>query len=325
MSPVIGAAFKPAWWCPGPHVQTLWPYLLRPSPRPIYRRERIDLDDGDFLDLDWHETTSGGPLVWILHGLEGDSQSHYVRGLVTTLARHGMRSVVMHHRGCSGEPNRLARGYHAGESADLDRISGLLHERADGASLFAVGYSLGGNMLLKWLGESEDDARITAAVAACVPLELADCAQRMNRGLSRLYQRHLVRRMRRSLRRKFAGRPFLLDMDQLDGLRTFRAFDDAVTAPLHGFRDADQYYALSSSRQYLGAIRRPVLIIQALDDPFMTPAAIPAPVELSASVQLELCSHGGHCGFVAGRWPWAADYWLERRIGAFLTAFGESR
>jgi predicted alpha/beta-fold hydrolase len=292
---------------------------MRRLPQVRLRRERLELPDGDFLDLDWLKGGDPhGPLVVVLHGLEGSSGSQYARGLLAAIAQRGWRAVVMHFRGCSGEPNRLARSYHSGETGDLAHVLAELRARAPRAPLGVVGYSLGGNVLLKWLGESAATT-VSAAVAVSVPFDLACAAERLERGLSRLYQRELVRRLQGSVRRKRARFALPLAVE-LATLRTFRAFDEHVTAPLHGFRGADHYYAVASSRQYLRGIRVPTLLLHAADDPFMTAQAVPRAEELSATTTLELSAHGGHVGFVGGAWPWRASYWLERRIPAFLQA-----
>lgn len=310
-------AFKPAWWCRGAHLQTLWPVLVRRPPDVRLRRERLELPDGDFIDLDWlvHGEATG-PLVVILHGLEGSSDSQYARGLLAVLGERKWRAAVMHFRGCSGEPNRLARSYHSGETGDLAHVISVLRSRARRAPLGVVGYSLGGNVLLKWLGESGTTA-IDAAVAVSVPFDLARAAERLERGVSRLYQWELVQRLHASVERKRARIPLPLRAD-VSTLRTFRDFDEHVTAPLHGFRGADHYYAVASSRQYLHGIRVATLLLHAADDPFMTAQAVPRADELSPTTTLELSARGGHVGFVGGRWPWRPDYWLEQRIPAFL-------
>lgn len=314
-SPV--APFKPAWWCRGPHVQTLWPYFVRRPPAVPLRRERIELADGDFIDLDWLITDARGPIVLILHGLEGSSNSKYALGMLHAIAARGWRAAVMHFRGCSGEPNRLSRSYHSGETQDIAEMVDYLKRREPQAELAVVGYSLGGNVLLKWLGEIRGEARISAAAAVSVPFVLAESAARMACGFSQVYQRGLVQRLKRSIGIK-QRRMTLPVRTDLSGIRSFRDFDEHVTAPLHGFAGADDYYARASSRQYLKHIAVPTLLVHSRDDPFMTPAAIPQRQELSAAVELELSEHGGHVGFVAGRWPWRARYWLEQRIPEFL-------
>ncbi len=298
-------------------MQTLWPTLLRRGPHIRFESERLELPDGDFVDLHWTQG-DGRAIVIVLHGLEGCSQSPYARGLLQALHRQGWRAVVMHFRGCSGTPNRLARSYHSGDTGDLAYLVHTLSTREPRTPLAAVGYSLGGNVLLKWLGETGGSAPLSAAVAVSVPFSLAEAAQRIDSGFSRLYQWKLLRSMRRRITAKLKQMPLPIKTSNLSELRNFRQFDDRVTAPLHGFRNADHYYAVASSRQYLHAIAVDTLILHAADDPFMTPAVVPTRSELAACVKLELYPRGGHVGFIAGRWPWRPCYWLEQRIPAYL-------
>lgn len=320
---VIESGFTAAWWCRGPHRQTLWPFLFRLRPRPSYRRERLELRDGDFIDLDWSGPSEAGATVVMLHGLEGSSASHYIRALSRRLAAAGIRSVVMHQRGCSGEPNRLPRFYHAGETGDLRHALQHLRDNTPHGRLFAAGYSLGGNMLLKWLGEAAGESMLDGAVAVSVPFQLDTGARRLEQGLSRLYQAHLLRSMKRSVALKKRRMAHPVDSDELARCRTFEEIDTCLTAPLHGFLDARDYYRRSSCRRFLGAIRTPVLILHASDDPFLTPAAIPGAGELAPPVTLELSARGGHCGFVAGVLPWRPRYWLDQRVPAFFRALQE--
>ena len=314
----VPSRFHVAWWLSSPHLQTVWPTLFRSTPEISIERERLELDDGDFIDLDW-TTRRCGPRLLVLHGLEGCSQSHYVRGLATTMHGMGWRVVAMHYRGCSGEPNRLPRTYHSGETADLHRVVRELRRREPNTPLCVAGYSLGGNVVLKWLGEREAKAEVDAAVAVSVPFLLDVAAERLTRGLSRLYQWYLLRLMRQKLVAKFGRwKKPPIDLSRRHSWRTMRAFDDAVTAPLHGFLDAHDYYRRSSARRYLGGIAAPTLILHARDDPLMSEAVIPAPQELSGSTTLELSDGGGHVGFIGGASPAEADYWLERRIPKFL-------
>ncbi|MDQ2695253.1 MAG: hydrolase [Pseudomonadota bacterium] len=314
---VRNSGFQPAWWLPGPHLQTLWPALCRRLPPVGVRRERLELADGDFVDLDW-SLNPAGPVVVILHGLEGSSASGYARGLLAAAVGRGWRAVVLHFRGCSGQPNRLARSYNAGDTVDLAAVVEELRRREPATPLAAVGYSLGGNVLLKWLGETPHGP-LAAAAAVSVPFVLDLAAQRLQRGFSRLYQRHLLRNLKAAYRRKFRHRGDLpLPLAGLAGLGDFYAFDDRVTAPLHGYAGVHDYYARASCRPYLKNIRTPTLILHALDDPFMLPAVVPDAAGLSPWVTLELSRHGGHVGFVAGRLPWRPRYWLEERIPAFL-------
>jgi hypothetical protein len=313
----VTTSFKPAWWLRNPHLQTLWPVFMRRRLRPPLRRERLELPDGDFVDLDWTLNESG-PLVILLHGLEGGSRSHYARGMLAALPHHGMRAVLMHFRGCSGEPNRLARAYHSGDTGDIDFLVRTLKAREPQTPLAAIGYSLGGNALLKWLGEQGAQAPIQCAAAVSVPFLLHESAARLNRGVSRIYQKKLLNDLKASVRRKAARLSLPVAVNALDGLTSFHAFDDRITAPLHGFRDAKHYYTESSSRQFLNRIRVPTLIVHAADDPFMPKSAIPEANELSDTVEFDLHRHGGHVGFVSGRLPWRSRYWLEDRVPAWL-------
>lgn len=313
----MDGCFQPAWWCRGAHAQTLWARLLRRTPEISYWRERLELPDGDFIDLDWSENGSG-PIVIVLHGLEGSSSSPYARGIMRAIERRGWRGVVMHFRGCSGEPNRLARSYHSGDTGDLAYLVNLLRRREPRTALAAVGFSLGGNVLLKWLGKSGKTANLRAAVAVSVPYVLHQAADRLNRGFSRLYQWQLLRCLCRSVVEKRGKMELPLLTRNLATLKSFRDFDEHVTAPLHGFDSANHYYTVSSSRQYLKGITVPTLLLQARDDPFMTEKAIPLADELPEAVSLEVSPHGGHVGFVAGTWPWRPRYWLEERIPRYL-------
>ncbi len=318
-------SFTPAWWLRNPHLQTLWPHLLRFAPHIATRRERLELPDGDFIDLNWTlnaarhaESSPPSPILIVLHGLQGSVRSQYANGLLRAIEQMNWRGVFMHFRGCSGESNRLARCYHAGETEDLATLVQILRQREPHTPLVAAGFSLGGNVLLKWLGELGAQAPLQAAVAVSVPFDLADSVQRIDRGFSRIYQHRLLRKLRSGIRRKFMHIAAPSNLGDLRRLRSVREYDGKVTAPLHGFTDADDYYVKSSSRQYLQHIRIPTLILHAADDPFMTAQAIPQPEELAPSVRLELSPHGGHLGFVGGKYPWRPDYWLETRIPEFL-------
>ncbi len=309
--------FKPAFYLRGAHLQTIFASALRPSPALDTVNERVELPDGDFLDLTWLPG-GNGPLVILLHGLTGSIDSKYVRGLMRQLQTLGWRACLLNFRGASGEPNRLARGYHSGETGDFDYVVKLLHQRYPQVPLAAVGYSLGGNVLLKWLGEQSGDSVLRAAVAVSVPYDLAGCTRAINRGLSRAYQAHLLKAMRRAAEEKFSRIEPSFALPDMAALTDFYAFDDAFTAPLFGFADAREYYRLSSSRQFLPAIKTPSLLLHALDDPFMSPAVLPEESELPPAVRMELSRHGGHVGFVAADALGAPSYWLEQRIPQFL-------
>ncbi|MEM1262688.1 MAG: alpha/beta fold hydrolase [Pseudomonadota bacterium] len=313
-------AFDPAPWCTNRHWQTVFPSTpLYRSPDVAYEREALELPDGDFVDIDWAGRT-GRPdqtLLIVLPGLEGNSEASYALTIGAAAVGAGWALGVMHYRGCSGRPNRLPRRYHAGDTGDIDFLAGLLREQHPNATLLGVGYSLGGNVLLKYLGERGDSAVFDGSVAVCVPFDLADSALALSSGPSRFYQSFLMRRMRASLRVKYRPEYAPFDWDRAMQAKTFYEFDDQVTAPLHGFRGVDDYYSRSSCGQFIGSIRKPTLLISALDDPFMTGAAFPATADLPADVRAEFSRYGGHVGFVNGR-PWLRpEYWLHARTMGF--------
>jgi hypothetical protein len=232
-----------------------------------------------------------------------------------------MRTAVLHHRGCSGEPNRLPRSYHGGDTRDIDFILSVLREREPSTPLFAAGFSIGGSMLLNWL--SGNHRLLTAASAVSTPLDLAAGAERMAAGISRIYQNYLVSEMKRRMRDKSKRVAFPIDLGKLGPVQTFREFDGLVTAPLHGFGSSEDYYRQCSSRQRLQQIKTRTLVIHAADDPLSTTDAIPKADELPAngSVLFELSRHGGHCGFVSGAWPHRMKYWTDYRITEYFTSF----
>ncbi|MBI1422154.1 MAG: hydrolase [Gammaproteobacteria bacterium] len=310
--PVIQSTFKPAWWLRGAHAQTIWSSLLRLKPRLNIEWQRVELPDGDFIDLAWAGPQTG-KTVLLLHGLEGSVHSSYASGLMHALGRRGYRTCVMHFRGCGRGPNRLPVWYHSGQSDEPQRILEYLREQMHIEVYAAVGFSLGGNVLLKWLGERGEDTLLQRAAVVSVPFQLAHAAQGMNAGFSRLYQWYLTTSMRKKYKRKYARVASPLHVD-IDKLGTFWQFDDQVTAPLHGFDGVEDYYARASSRQFIPRIRVPTLILHARDDPFMYAHTPPTPDELPDNVWLELTEHGGHVGFISGRIPGLAQYWGERRL-----------
>ena len=323
---IVKSDFTPAWWLRGAHAQTLWPYLFGDKTVPGLAPERLELPDGDFVDLCWttgNDINDATPVVAVFHGLEGNIHSPYAARVMTTVRNQSWRGVFMHFRGCSGEPNRGRGSYHSGHTTDIAFLLYTLRRRFPRARLFAVGYSLGGNALLKYLGEQGTAAPLVAAAAVSVPFLLADGAERLNRGLSRLYQRHLISLLQRKVLRKVGLGRLDFEPAEVARLKTFYLFDDVVTAPLHGFAGADDYYARCSSRRYLRDIRTPTLILHAHDDPFMTPASIPGSEELPDQVRLELSEKGGHVGFISGSLPWRPDYWLERRLLSYFLTFAQ--
>jgi hypothetical protein len=310
-------AFSPPRWARNPHVQTIWGPLFRRH-RVALRRERVATDDGDFVDLDWLDGAPGAPLVLVLHGLEGCARSHYVGGLLAEVGRRGWRGVLLNFRSCSGELNRLPRFYHSGDTGDLDAVVRRLLAREGSAPLGVVGVSIGGNVLLKWLGEREAEAPVEAAVAISVPFDLTSCATVMDRGLQRvLYTTNFMRTMRRKAVDKARRYPGFVDVAAVRRARTFAQYDRLVTAPLHGFADERDYWTRASSAPYLSSIARPSLLINALDDPFVPAASLPDRASLPRHVVAEWTAHGGHVGFVDSASPSRAS-WAERRAVEFL-------
>jgi len=314
---IIQSSFKPAWWLRNRHAQTIWPSLVRIRPKITLRRERLELPDGDFLDLDWTEDHNG-PIVILLHGLEGNNNSHYAKTLLKHLDQNNFQAVMMYFRGCNGEVNRLPRAYHSGETGDINFVASQLTQRFPDRPVYAIGISLGGNVLLKWLGETGMDNPLDRAIAISVPFELAKAADQLNRPESKIYQRYLVNKLQNSLRQRLAKMRLPIDDVKALSCKTIREYDELVTSPLHGFCNADDYYQKSSSRQYLSDITVPTLIIHSRDDPFMTKDVIPVEKELSPEITFELAGCGGHVGFITGAIPFKAQYWLEKRICVYL-------
>lgn len=318
--------FRPAWWLRGPHLQTVWAARSRRPPSAPRRRERLATPDDDFLDLDWcGEGTA--PLVLLVHGLTGSSRSPYIVGMEEALRRKGFRTVALNFRGCSGPMNNTSRCYHSGETGDIGFVYRHLQACEPGVPIGVVGFSLGGNVILKWLGEMGWSADLFAAAAVSVPMLLHVCATRMDQGFSRVYRDRLLRELKEYIARKrnhlhnigrVAEARRVEDLGDLSMIRSFWDYDHRVVAGLYDFDDADDYYRRSSSRQFLRSIRVPTLIVQAEDDPFMTEGVIPVPDELSESVHLDVAPAGGHVGFIAGMWPGQPRFWLEERIPDFM-------
>ena len=302
------------------HLQTIYPALFRRVEGVAYERERIETPDGDFLDLDWVKV--GADRVVILsHGLEGRTGRGYMRGMARTLARHGWDVLAWNFRGCSGEPNRLLRSYHSGVSDDLAIV--VLHalDVHGYAQAALVGFSLGGNITLKYLGERSHrlDARIRAAVTFSVPCALDAGAARIDQNTNWIYRERFLKDLRKKVQQKHALFPDKLDVTGLDRIPTLRAFDDRYTAPLHGFKDAADYYARCSSLPLIPYISIPTLLINATDDPFLPEACYPAEAARHhRCFHLEMPRYGGHVGFVA--FGDAGAYWSEQRTAAFLAA-----
>lgn len=320
------AAYHPPSWLPGGHLQTIYPALLAHRPAIHYRRQRWDTPDGDFIDLDWTAEGAGSdlrtqPLLVLFHGLEGSSRSHYARALMQAAGTRGWRGVVVHFRGCSGEPNRLPRAYHSGDSAEIDWILRRLRRQHAGAPMFAAGVSLGGNALLKWLGEqgSAAVAVIGGAAAISAPLDLHAAGTALEQGFNMVYSRHFLITMKRKSLAKLQIHPRLFDADRVRQARTLREFDNLVTAPLHGFLDVDDYWTRASSKPWLSRIAVPTLLLNARNDPFLPAAALPVAMDVSAAVTTLFPDQGGHVGFLSGSFPGTLS-WPAQATLSFLSA-----
>ncbi len=282
--------------------------------------ERLTLPDGDFIDLAWTKSKPD-KIVIVLHGLEGSIDSSYAKGMLAAINKKGWLGVFMHFRGCSGEHNLKDRSYHSGETGDIRFLVETLRKRHPETTLSALGFSLGGNALLKYLGEYKDNSHLKVAVTVSVPYLLSNSAAKLEKGFSRIYQRHLLNRLVNKTLSKFKDREAPINITDIKSWNTFLLFDHHITAPIHGFKSGNDYYEQSSSRQYLKKITTPTLLIHSKDDPFMSVDAIPNKDDLSESVTLELSDHGGHVGFISGSTPWNATYWLEERIPEFLGTY----
>jgi predicted alpha/beta-fold hydrolase len=316
--------FQPGFLLKNRHVQTIYASLFRKLPPIDFEVECFRTYDGDFVDVYWHritEHTNTTPVVILFHGLAGSYKSPYIQGMMHALHHAGISSVLMHFRGCSGRDNAKARSYHSGDTADAAEFIASVKERYPHAKLAAVGYSLGANMLLKYLGERQNNTLLDAAVAVSAPMLLDLSSTQMNKGFSRFYQRLLLKELGAALEAKYEKHdmPRLIGLQKKDikKLKNFRLFDEAYTAKINGFASAEDYYKKSSAKQFLKSITTPTLIIHAKDDPFMTPEVIPTPQEISSSVALKILEHGGHVGFISGSLL-HPKYWLEEEIIDFL-------
>lgn len=317
---IIESQFRPAWWLSNAHVQTIYSSIHHPLCPTINSTERIDLPDGDFIDLAWSTQglASDTPLVVILHGLGGGLQSSYVARFMRAFNQKGWRAMLMHFRGAGTEQNRLPRAYHSGDTADLDYLIKLLNQREPDSKKAIVGVSLGGNVLLKWMGQ-EQIGSIDAAVAISVPFVLKQVADRVNVGLSRFYQRHLLGELKEYFAKKIVHYDDPPEAFKKAAECTcFWTFDQEVTAPLYGFNSVHAYYRECSSRQYLRDIKVPTLIIHAEDDPFMTKEVVPTAEELSPCITLEISKKGGHVGFISGSLLGTPVYWLDQHLPEYI-------
>lgn len=310
--------YRPPAWLPGGHAQTLWPLLIKPR-APRLRRERWTTPDGDFIDVDHLDGPTDAPLLVLFHGLEGSSRSHYAISTARACRDIGWRLVLPHFRGCSGELNHRPRAYHSGDSAEIDWILARLHQAEQGRPLHAAGVSLGGNALLKWAGEqgSAAAARVSGIAAVCPPLDLAACGHHLAHGFNRLYTEHFLSTLKAVSVARLRRFPGLFDETRMRRARTLHQFDDAVTAPVHGFAGADDYWARASAKPWLASITVPALIINPLNDPFLPARHLPTRPDVGPRVLLEQPSAGGHVGFVSGPFPGRLD-WLPQRLLHFF-------
>lgn len=310
-------------WLPGGHAQTIYPYFLtRPAVK--YRRERIETPDGDFWDFDWlaerPNTRVDAPLVVLFHGLEGGARSHYALLLMALVAERGWRGVIPHFRGCGGAPNLLPRAYHSGDHEEVGAMLSALRERVGPYTpMYTVGVSLGGSALLNWIGRAGNDAHkmLVAAATVSVPLDLMAAGIAIGQGLNRIYTRYFLRTLKPKgldIARRFPG---LLDPRSILRARTMWDFDDAVTAPLHGFAGTDDYWTRASSKGWLANITLPTLVLNARNDPFVPAASLPDATQVSPAVQLEQPDTGGHVGFMTGPAPGRLE-WLPQRLLSFF-------
>lgn len=319
------AAYEKPFGLFGGHLQTLVPYLLASVPDVDFRRERWELEDGDFVDVDWVDASSSDttvPIVVLFHGLEGSSGSHYAKALMHEVSNKGWRGLVVHFRGCSGEPNRLPRVYYAGDSAEIQHLLARTKRLAGEAKVYAVGYSLGGNALLKWLGESKDIASqyLVKAAAISAPVDVGATAKALDSGLNRwLYTPVFVRTMRAKALELAARFPGLLDKQRIESATTIHDIDNAVTSVLYGAEDATDYYVKNSAKPLLNQIALPVLMVNSRNDPFIPAEHLASYADVSSTVTLDYHDHGGHVGFASTVFTGQID-WLPKRLIKFFEA-----
>ncbi len=322
--------FTPAWWLKGPHAQTVWGRLSRPRRLVRFEREVLTTPDDDDLVLDSVITPQSPVHFLLLHGLEGSSNSVYMQGLAATIARHGGSATALNFRSCARDPrsffrtlpNRKPRFYHSGETTDFDFVVETLTKRHPETTFVAACASLGGNVLLKWLGEHPDQTSIAAAATISVPYDLGAGARYLERPGGRFYVGRFLASLKKKVAevaKRFPETRTYVDIDAALRAKTFYDFDEAATGPLHGFTGAEDYYARSSSIHFVERITTPALCLSAADDPFLPPATLAIVRErASLAVELRVTAHGGHTGFVAGRAPWSCTYWAEELIVRWL-------
>lgn len=319
------SSFIPPWWLSNRHLQTFWSPLSAKLPIPKLSRQRIELADGDFLDCDWVNPNRDAPTVILLHGLEGNLDSPYLRRMLVQIHKKRWRGLLVYWRGCSENMNRLDQTYHAGRSEDLQAVMEFVKSKELNQPLFIAGYSLGANVLLKWLGEQQTDANIEAAFAVSTPFDLELCAESIDRGFSKIYKHYLLNCLKKKMLIKFSPERLLqlLNLTPKDLLliSSIQEFDQRVNARLNGFASAKDYYEKSSCKFYLKDIKVPAVILHAEDDPFMSPEVIPSEDQLSDFLELRVSKYGGHVGFVQDPKIKAASFYLENSILDYFEQF----
>ena len=315
-------SFNSAWWMRNRHAQTILPRFFRPLQKVPVKFEELTTPDGDFLELAWAKNPpANAPLAIVLHGLEGNINSFYAKGMLKALTQKGFDAVLMHFRNCSRAANRLPRAYHSGETSDLGFLIHTLRQRYIDRPLYAVGFSLGGNVLAKYLGEQQQHSGLQGAAVISAPHHLSTSCQVIRKSCFGLYQKYLLDRMKRSFSRKLDTISDVLSIDArtLRDIDDLWQFDNTITAPLHGFKGAEDYYAKASAQSYLKNIKTPTLLIHAEDDPMLSTQSVPMAEQVSDSVTLAVSDTGGHVGFIAGKNPLKPEFWLEKAVPHYFS------
>lgn len=322
---IVESDFRPPWWAKNRHVQTIFPRFIQKRVKLDYRKEKLALPDDDFVNLIWAgDVQKSSGIIALFHGLEGSIRSHYTNDMAANFVKQGYAVVLMHFRGCGGEQNAKPRAYHSGETEDAWYFLNWLEQKFPDTRKAAMGFSLGANMLLKLLSEQPKQQIIKAAMAVSTPFNLAICANSINQGFSKVYQAYLLKSMVNNLLIKMGkidyGKLLKVTESQIKQFKSFRDFDEHITAPLHGFVNADDYYQKCSSGNFLSKIATPTLIVHAKDDPFMHESIVPKANLLSSNVCLEVSEKGGHVGFMQGT-PWRPKIWMQQRANIFFEPF----
>jgi predicted alpha/beta-fold hydrolase len=322
---LVKSEFKPAWWMTNRHLQTILPrtYPITSHFKPAF--QEFELSDGDFVEVTWshqiNKIKANQPIVLLFHGLEGSFDSFYTKRMMNTIYQQGWVAVLMHFRGCGTKTNRKTQTYHSGQTEDVREFIQFLKQNHPSNPLFSIGFSLGGNVLAKYVGENLE-SHLDGAISISAPLNLSECSKTINQGFSKVYQKYLLEKLKKSTAQKIealnGSDPLLLTQRELEGISNINEFDQLVTAPLNGFSSAEDYYQKSSGKQFLSTVTTPTLIIHAEDDPFMNQSVIPNNDEMSDSVQFELSKKGGHVGFLTGKNPFKPEFWLETRSVKFI-------